>query len=253
MATRIVKRKWNALTVLAFVALLSGCSRTQIPEIRGVVLDASDGHPIANAAVIATYVGNTRARDAWFLAHANFRQHRCFRTLVYTNAKGEFTSEAYEADAYFGSPYWTIKVFRNGFRSRVSGYDPESLNWMLPIWTDAEAENFDSFTGKSINYARIEHPDRLRELQRDLGTYLDDWLSNGETLRPCDLEQHSDELHHLVLDLYQSWLSRGGPNIKNGRARACDAFVGFEPDHLDDKDAQRFLVLKNRIREVCVR
>jgi hypothetical protein len=251
MAFRERARLGATLLLCAMELPTTGCSKTQIPEVRGRVVEAADGQPVANAIVVATYVGNTIARGTWFMAHAHVQQQRCFRTLVRTDSDGTFKTHLAELSAFFGKPYWRFKVFHAGFRSRVSGYDSDETRFELKVWRDDQAMDFDVFTGQRIDYGRIEHPDRLRDKQRDLATFLDDWLSHGQVLSPCDFEERSGERTRLIFDLYRQWLALGGPSLNKGRSLACDAFAAFRLDHPTEKEVAEFLSLAEEIHQGC--
>jgi hypothetical protein len=240
------------LGLTAIFLLIAACPSTHISNVSGTVVDAISGDPVKNAVVIASVVGHTRARDTWFLVHSRFAESRCFRSVVRTDEDGAFRIRDRELNGYFGESYWSLKVFQSGFRSRVGGYrvnDPSHV--LLQIWPESHAEEFNAYSGGRVDYARTDNPKGLREDQRNLALYLDEWLSNGQLLPPCEFEDDDAARGKLVMDVYRQWLSLGGPSLNHGRSLACGAFASFELNDADAKERAELLALRKQVNHAC--
>jgi hypothetical protein len=239
--------------VLCIAVLFGGCScsETSVPGLAGKVVDVVSGKPVANALVVATFSGHTRARDTWFLAHSGLDHDHCYRVITRADNVGNFVIHRTTLNSYFGSPKWSAFAYQSSFRSTFPGRamkDPEA--GLLTMWPESSAAEFSSFTGERVNYGKIREPARFRDLQLSRARYLDQLLDHG-VASSCEMEAASDQRSEFVMDLYREWLSLGGPFVNKGRSLACTAFAAFRLDHPTEKETAEFLALKEEIHQGC--
>lgn len=232
------------MKVWAFVfatLVLAGCAKTEVPAVKGHIVNRANGEAIANATIIFVYSGRTRFREMWFHAAFGNGGTTCIRQMAVSDQRGEFEFPAFAASGYFGDP-------KMGFIS----YHPSYLGLVVPDYVQSHAVQLYGWRGEGIPSFSLWTAKELdgHGPMIDRFEYLDAWLANSSIVDSCDHEPDEEKVDEFLLSRFEEWVS-SVPNERPGRPAACDAFLRFELSSSNRTLIRRFLSLRAKARLIC--
>jgi len=221
--------------------ILAGCSKTEIPAIKGRVINRANGEAIANATVMFVYSGKTQFREMWFHAAFSNGGITCVRRMAVSDERGEFKFPAFVVSGHFGDPKMSFVSYHPSYFGLVVPHYAQADAAQLYEWRGTETPSFSLWTAKELDGLRP----KIGRFE-----YVDAWLANSSVVDRCDLEPDSAKLDDFLLGRIEEWLSVV-PEQQRSRPAACDVLSRFELESSDQGLIRRFLSMRERMRLIC--